>query len=382
MYDRFIKLICSPEADFLQQNYPNAFLLLVQIAKTARRTQNCLDGLEIGDSIVGEIETSRKAGISKKEYRNALEKLENLGFIETVFNPKNKKHQKRAIKGAIKSKIVNLINSSICDINPEVMGDQKGNQRAIKGRSMGDKQERTRTNKKEQEQIQEQAIGIGLDSVILDFEEERQRLSNLLERSNSSVETPKSTSDNICSQLENEQKKYKTVDFSQENKLTSSLEELNEIKDVDLITKGMGLSPEERQSLYKQKFSPERLKLAVEYAKTAKIKKDNISTLMWHCQQEVPPLSSFQIKIRDKEFLKINDQTASDFYNQCRTLLKRKDIFYESDHKSKFLKIGTKEKNEAISIYERPEIFKQLVESALRKYGLWVAIEEQIEALI
>lgn len=138
---KFIKYIPSEKASWLREHFTSAFLLLSFIAEHARRTHDNLDGLEIGDCFVGEIETSAKSGLSSKEYRNALIKLEELGFIETVWNPKNKKQQKRAIKRAIKSKIVNLIDSSIWNINLALEGDQNGNQRAIKGRSKGDKQE-------------------------------------------------------------------------------------------------------------------------------------------------------------------------------------------------------------------------------------------------
>ncbi len=144
MSDRFLKLMMSDETNFLQENFPNAFLLLIQISKFARRTSGGFDGLEIGDSIIGEIETSKKAGITRKEYRNSFEKLEELKFIETVYNPKSKKPQKRAIKGAIRSKVVNIINSMVCDINVNIVGDQKGEGGANKGRQ-------SRMNKKEEE---------------------------------------------------------------------------------------------------------------------------------------------------------------------------------------------------------------------------------------
>jgi hypothetical protein len=149
--DRFLKLILSDKADSLQENYPNAFLLLIQIAKQARRTNDLMDGLEIGDAIIGEIETSKKAGLSKKEYRNALAKLEEIGLVICVYNQKDKKCQKRAIKRAIKSKIVNLVDSSICDINRMDRGEQNGELGANKGRTEGDKQERIRKKEKEKD---------------------------------------------------------------------------------------------------------------------------------------------------------------------------------------------------------------------------------------
>lgn len=142
MSDRFIKMMDSSKTDELQEYFPNAFLLLCYIARRARRTLDGKYGLEPGDAIVGELESSRKSGLSKKAYRNALEKLEELGFIKTVFNPKNKKPQKRAIKRAIKSKVVQLCDDSIFDINREVRGEQMVDLRANWGRSEGDKQER------------------------------------------------------------------------------------------------------------------------------------------------------------------------------------------------------------------------------------------------
>lgn len=155
MSDRFIKMIDSTKTDELQEYFPNAFLLLCYIARRARRTLDDTYGLEPGDAIVGELESSKKSGLSKKAYRNALEKLEELGFVKTVFNPKNKKPQKRAIKRAIKSKVVQLCDDSIFDINREVKGDQKGKLRANKGRSEGDKQERQERTKnvKKQQQL-------------------------------------------------------------------------------------------------------------------------------------------------------------------------------------------------------------------------------------
>mgnify|MGYP003562641039 FL=1 len=151
MSQRFIKFIDSEESDYLLEHYPNAFLLLCYIAKKARRTLNGVDGLLPGEAIIGEIESSKKCGLKKKEYRNALLKLEEFGFIETVFNPKNTKPQKRTIKRAIKSKVVNICNTKVFDINQEQEGDQKGDLGANKGRSEGDKQEckeRTKNEKK------------------------------------------------------------------------------------------------------------------------------------------------------------------------------------------------------------------------------------------
>jgi len=141
MSERFIKYIPSEKADWLRKHYRNAFALLSLIAENARRTSDHLDGLQIGDAILGNYED---AGLTRKEYRNAKNKLIELEFIEVVWNPKNKNLQKRAIKRAIKSEVVCLINSEIWDINPEINVHQMGHQGAIKG-------PQTRTNKNEEE---------------------------------------------------------------------------------------------------------------------------------------------------------------------------------------------------------------------------------------
>lgn len=136
MSQRFIKLIDCDETDHLQEHHTNAYLLLTYLARKAQRTLNHPNGLEPGDVVSGRKETSRKAGLSEKEYRNALIKLIELGFVEIVYNPKNpeiSKRQKTAIKRAIKSDIVNLLESSVCDINKECEGHQKGQEGAIKG---------------------------------------------------------------------------------------------------------------------------------------------------------------------------------------------------------------------------------------------------------
>jgi len=149
MSDKFLQLVRNEKTLWLIEHFPNCFLLLTIIALQARRYPDKNDGLDIGDAIIGELETSKKAGLSRKAYRTALDKLEELNFIETVYNPEWKsklylanckkigippKCQKRATKRAIKSKVVCLINLEVYDINSEDRGEQKGEQGASKGR--------------------------------------------------------------------------------------------------------------------------------------------------------------------------------------------------------------------------------------------------------
>ena len=135
MSERFIKYIPSEKASWLRQNYPNAFLLLSYIAENARRYADKEDGLEVGDVIIGRVETPKKCGLTEKEFRGALDKLIEFQYVEIVYSPKAEKSKtrKRAIKRAIKSLVVCLINSDIYDINSEDKGHISGFMRAIKG---------------------------------------------------------------------------------------------------------------------------------------------------------------------------------------------------------------------------------------------------------
>jgi hypothetical protein len=68
----------SHEADELQAKHPNAFLLLLQIARRARLTPCPVTGLEIGQAYIGDY---RQAGIqSERQYRTAKNTLKTRGF--------------------------------------------------------------------------------------------------------------------------------------------------------------------------------------------------------------------------------------------------------------------------------------------------------------
>lgn len=139
---RFIKYIPSEKSSWLRQFHTSLFLLLSLAVERAKRTnEECSLGLLNGDAILGSFE---EAGISRKQYRHAIDKGVELKIWEIVWNPKNKNQQKRAIKGAMKSIIVNIKDSSIWDLNMESEGHQKGHQMenlneegAIKGPSKG-----------------------------------------------------------------------------------------------------------------------------------------------------------------------------------------------------------------------------------------------------
>lgn len=148
MSNGFLKLNRKDRTNWLLQHYPNAFLLLSYIALHARYTNDDLDGLLIGDAIIG---NPKLCGLTRKKYRGALDKLIEFGFIEIVYCQKAKKSktQKRAIKRAIKGQVVNLLDNSVWDINPQIINDEGAIKREMKGPSKGHKQERTRKNKEQ-----------------------------------------------------------------------------------------------------------------------------------------------------------------------------------------------------------------------------------------
>ena len=69
----FLKLNRSDKADWLLENYPNAFLLLTLIAKRARRDDKHPDGLTRGMAYIGDykkcgIESVRKISYCKRSF--------------------------------------------------------------------------------------------------------------------------------------------------------------------------------------------------------------------------------------------------------------------------------------------------------------------------
>lgn len=145
MSDNFIKAIRSEKLDWLQEKYPYAVLLLFYIARHARRYNGHIDGLIIGDSIIGD---HKKMGMSRQNYRTALEKLIELKIVKIIWNGKSfLEREKSTIKVTIKSMLVNLIDSTIFDINPNE-GNQHANQQLTNSQPTANHKQET---KKEQE---------------------------------------------------------------------------------------------------------------------------------------------------------------------------------------------------------------------------------------
>lgn len=161
--ERFIKFIPSSESDFLQENHPNAFLLLCLIAKRARRISGGPDGLEIGEAHIGDYQ---KAGIgSRKQYRTALDILIKRGAIKKLETCRNRK--KSATGETTVGTKVKLLKSDIWDINSEQGGHRIGHRGATDGPPMGHEQERRKNVKNEKKIFLSDSCEIGLSDFFL-----------------------------------------------------------------------------------------------------------------------------------------------------------------------------------------------------------------------
>jgi hypothetical protein len=108
----FIKQFRGYQTDELQRKHPNAFLLLSQIARRARRTNEPnVDGLSIGEAMIGDYES---AGLTEQTYRTAKKILERLNIA--TFRATNK------------GTIAKLISTHIYDINAELTNEQVNEQ--------------------------------------------------------------------------------------------------------------------------------------------------------------------------------------------------------------------------------------------------------------
>ncbi len=99
----WVKLQRSAQAEELLLIYPNAFLLLTQIAFRARRTTSNIMGLAPGEAFIGDY---KNAGIAtERMYRTSKYVLSKLGFA--------------TFKATCKGTIAKLVGTSIFDVNIE-----------------------------------------------------------------------------------------------------------------------------------------------------------------------------------------------------------------------------------------------------------------------
>lgn len=175
---RFIKFVPSEKSEWLQEHYPNAFLLLSQIARRARRTENSPDGREIGEAHIGDY---KKAGIeTEMKYRTAKKVLEELGYIrvvETRRRPQQRlktdvkcKNVKNATtKVTTKGTLVKLLDSDIWDVNFSRDNECRNDRITTKQRLDNDEQECKERKEREEppspKGVSSEPGGGGLESV-------------------------------------------------------------------------------------------------------------------------------------------------------------------------------------------------------------------------
>jgi hypothetical protein len=148
MCSRFLKFIPSEEAFWLMHNKPNAFRLLTHIANTARRTPGHPDGLLVGQC---HLRHWNHYKMTEREYRTAkdiLVKRKHIIIIET-----NRTRQKSTTGTTTGSTLVQIISSTIYDINSESNDDRIDDRATTDRRLTDDKQEGLRMKKKDHPSI-------------------------------------------------------------------------------------------------------------------------------------------------------------------------------------------------------------------------------------
>ncbi len=238
----------------------NAFILLTHIALRATRydIELSLTPLKAGQAFVGDY---KETGLTRAKYRSALKRLEQYGQIKA--EPTNK------------GTIVTLISRDIYDINIE-------NERSLKSNSSDNiNQESIKKTSKSSAEI---------NQIEPTISQQKTYRTPSTSHEETIQEPAKSHHETIYQPLT----KNKTIQEGEEfNKAitTTNLpvgECLYPCLQTFEGTKGFHLTYEEKKSL--MRYPVDRVIKAIEYAShpLVKIKKDLISTLHWHCKQEVP----------------------------------------------------------------------------------------------
>lgn len=141
---RFLKFIPSEESFWLIQYKPKAFFLLTNIANTARRKNGHADGLLIGQC---HLQHWTAYKFTEQEYRTAKKILIHLKHILIVETNRTRKKSTTGITTA--STLVQLISSTVYDINSESINDRNNDRTTTEQRLNNDKQEERKKEGKE-----------------------------------------------------------------------------------------------------------------------------------------------------------------------------------------------------------------------------------------
>lgn len=80
----------------LQEHCPNGLLLLIQISRRVRLTSYPIQGLEVGEALIGDY---KQAGLTEQQYRTAKKKLEKFGYA--TFRTTNRGTIAKLVKSTI-----------------------------------------------------------------------------------------------------------------------------------------------------------------------------------------------------------------------------------------------------------------------------------------
>ncbi len=135
---RWVAMHCTEEVETLQELYPNAFLLLCQIARRARWRDCPITGLRVGDAFIGDWQ---KAGLpSKKSYQVAKQRLEKCGLAQ--------------FQGGNKGTRARLLNSRIFSLTQDQRGNPEDTLTGSKGATKGNQGGTTHTEHREKTEAQ------------------------------------------------------------------------------------------------------------------------------------------------------------------------------------------------------------------------------------
>lgn len=224
MSSRFIKFIPSEESMYLVIKKPNSFLLLTIIAERARRENGHPDGLTEGQCHLGDW---KKCGLTRQEYRTALEVLEKRNHIKKVES--NRTRKKSTTGSTTEGTLVELISLTVYDINKESSNHLINHCPTTAQPLPNHKEERRRSIKKE-------------------------------ERKDKDRPTPPTSS-----------------------KKESSSSFFDSLKEIDI--------PEHKKMELSEQFTEIRVELALRFTQHENFvpTKSVLDTIFWHCRQKNPP---------------------------------------------------------------------------------------------
>jgi hypothetical protein len=134
---RWVALHCGEETEALLSRYPNAFLLLCQIAIRARWKDCPITNMKAGEAFIGDY---KSAGLkTEKAYQVAKSRLAKCGLV--------------AFKGENKGTRATLCSATIFSINTEPKGERGDTPTEHKGRSKGDQGETIHTETRKTQRV-------------------------------------------------------------------------------------------------------------------------------------------------------------------------------------------------------------------------------------